>query len=174
MITALYSRLDRIGFAILPTLARFTFAAVLLWYYLRSGLSKFEGLSLSAGAYVQILPKAMEAVGYDSSQLSFASHVIVFAGSVTEIILPVLILIGLLTRPAAAAMIGFVIVQSVVDVVGHGLDAATIGAWFDRFSSALVLDQRAYWVLGLLILVFMGPGPLSVDRVIRQRTAART
>lgn len=173
MISSLYSRLDRLGFIVLPTLSRFVFAAVLWWYYVKSGLSKFEGLSLSAGAYVQILPKAMEAVGYDSSQLSFPSHVIVFAGSVTEIILPVLIVIGLLTRPAAVAMIGFVVVQSVVDVIGHGLDAATIGAWFDRFSSALVLDQRAFWVLGLSILVFMGPGPLSLDRLIAQRTAAR-
>ena len=62
-------------------------------------------------------------------------------------------------------MIGFVVVQSLTDIVGHGVDAATIGAWFDRASGALILDQRAFWVLVLLVRVFKGAGPLSLDRL---------
>ena len=62
-------------------------------------------------------------------------------------------------------MIGFVVVQSLTDIVGHGADAATIGAWFDRASGALILDQRAFWVLVLLVRVFKGAGPLSLDRL---------
>jgi putative oxidoreductase len=38
-------------------------------------------------------------------------------------------------------MIGFIIVQSLTDIFGHGADAATIGGWFDRASDALILDH---------------------------------
>ena len=41
-----------------------------------------------------------------------------------------------------------------------------LGAWFDRMSDALILDQRAFWVLCLLILVLKGAGAISVDRMI--------
>ena len=77
-----------------------------------------------------------------------------------------LIIIGLFTRLAAVGMIGFVVVQSLTDLFGHGGIAheGTLGAWFDRMSDALILDQRAFWVLCLLILVFKGAGTISVDR----------
>ena len=52
--------------ALLPILARFLFAAILLVYFWKSGLTKlgegFAGLfSPSLGAYAQIFPKAIEA-----------------------------------------------------------------------------------------------------------------
>ena len=81
--------------------------------------------------------------------------------------LPLLIVVGLLTRLAALGMIGFVIVQSATDIVGHGAWAnGTFGAWFDRASAALIADQRAFWLLALAILVLKGAGPLSLDRII--------
>lgn len=164
-------QLTRFGDVVLPTLARLIFAAVLLLYYWSSALTKlgdgFLGLFRpSSGAYVQIFPGAMEAVGYDVSQLGILHWAVVVAGTWAEFILPALIVLGLLTRLAAAGMIGFVVVQSVVDITGHGADAATIGAWFDRHASALILDQRAFWVFVLLYLVLRGAGPLSLDRVL--------
>jgi putative oxidoreductase len=63
-------------------------------------------------------------------------------------------------------MIGFVLVQSLTDIWGHG---AAAGAWFDRASDALSLDQRALWVLLLVVLVLKGAGPLSADRLLRPR-----
>jgi putative oxidoreductase len=65
-------------------------------------------------------------------------------------------------------MVGFVVVQSLTDVYGHGVDAETLGAWFDRSSGALILDQRALWVLLLAVLICKGAGPLSADRALRQ------
>lgn len=158
---------------LLTTLARFVFAAVLLPYYLNSALTKFDGFGLDANAYIQILPKAMENAGYDPSQLSFFNHLVVFAGSVGEIIFPLLLLIGLATRPAALAMIVFVLVQSMVDITGHGADATAIGAWFDRFPDALILDQRALWITVLCIPLMLGGGPISADRLL-YRWALRT
>lgn len=164
---------NRLGDAALPILARIVFAGVLLMYYWNSGLTKLgDGvwgvLQPSSGAYVQIFPKAMEAVGYDTSQLTVFHWAVVTGGTIAEFVLPVLIIIGLFTRLAAVGMIGFIVVQSLTDLYGHGGIAheGTLGAWFDRMSDALILDQRAFWVLCLMILVFKGAGPLSVDRLL--------
>lgn len=170
---AVFGRLDRQDW-ILPTLARFLFAAVLLFYYWNSGLTKLgDGLFgvfvPSTGAYAQIWPKVLEAVSYDTSQLSIFHWAVVFAGTVTEFILPALIVVGLLTRVASLGMIGFVVMQSLTDIHGHGADEKTIGAWFDRVSDAHIMDQRAFWVLLLLVLVIKGAGPLSVDRIFVAR-----
>jgi putative oxidoreductase len=165
--------INKAGDNILPLLARLVFAGVLLQYYWNSGLTKLgDGLlgflSPSSGAYVQIFPKAMEAVGYDTSQLTVFHWAVVVGGTVAEFVLPVLIVIGLLARLSALGMIGFIVVQSLTDLYGHGGIAheGTLGAWFDRMSDALILDQRAFWVLCLLILVFKGAGALSVDRLL--------
>jgi len=181
---AVYDRtanaLSRVGDGLLPLTSRFVFAAVLFMYYWNSGLTKlgdgfFGFLSPSSGAYVQIFPKAMEAAGYDSSQLSLFHTLVVLAGTWAEFILPILIVIGLLTRFAALGMIGFVVMQSLTDLYGHGGIAhdGTLGAWFDRMSDALILDQRSFWVLGLLILVFKGAGWLSVDGLLSGRRAGQ-
>lgn len=163
--------INRAGDEALPILARLVFAGVLLMYYWNSGLTKlgdgiFGFLSPSSGAYVQIFPKAMEAAGYDTSQLTIFHWAVVTGGTIAEFVLPVLIIIGLFTRLAAVGMIGFIVVQSLTDLYGHGGIAheGTLGAWFDRMSDALILDQRAFWVLCLLILVFKGAGTISVDR----------
>ncbi|PRY78273.1 putative oxidoreductase [Yoonia maritima] len=172
-ITRSVDQLNRLGDQALPLLARFVFAAVLLMYFWNSGLTKlgdgiFGFLSPSSGAYVQIFPRAMEAAGYDTSQLSFFHWAVVTAGTLAEFILPLLIVIGFLTRLAALGMIGFVVVQSLTDLFGHGGIAheGTLGAWFDRVPDGLILDQRAFWVLCLATLVFKGAGALSADRLL--------
>jgi putative oxidoreductase len=164
--------LDRADWA-LATVARFLFAALFLMYFWVSGLTKlgdgFFGIfSPSVGAYAQIFPRAMETVGYDSSQLSLFHTLVVVAGTWAEFILPFLIVIGFLTRLSALGMIGFVILQSLTDLFGHGAigEAATVGAWFDKIPDATIMDQRALWVFLLLVLVLKGAGPLSVDRLL--------
>lgn len=165
-----FHALSRSGDWVLPTLARGVFAAVLAGYFWASAATKFEGspFQLSTGAFAQIFPKSLEAVGYDASALALPLHLVVLAGAWAEVILPLLLLIGLLTRLAALGMIGFVLVQSLTDVFGHMADRATIGAWFDRSSEALILDQRALWMLLFAILVLKGAGPLSVDRMLHR------
>lgn len=170
---ALYDRLtahlDRNATFVLPTLARLVFAGTLLMYFWKSGMTKlgdgvFGFLSPSTGAYAQIFPKAFETVGYDPSQLSMFHWAVVVAGTWAEFILPLLIVLGLLTRIAAIGMIGFVVVQSLTDIFGHG---AELGTWFNTAAGELIADQRAFWLVTLLILVFKGAGPLSLDRVFR-------
>ena len=156
---------------LVPTVARLVFAGVLLGYFWGSAYTKlgeglFGFLNLSVGAYAQIFPLAMERVGYDPSALSFLHTLVAIAGTWSEFVLPFLVVVGLLTRLSALGMIGFVLVLSYVDIVGHHADAKTVGAWFDRASDSLIVDQRAFWVLLLVVLVLRGAGPISLDRFL--------
>lgn len=170
----LLTRLDALADPLLPTLARFAFAAILAVYFWASALTKTGDGLLGAfrpalGAYAQIFPRAMEAAGYDVSQLGTFHWAVVVAGTLAEFLLPALIVLGLATRVAALGMIGFVLVQSATDIVGHMADASTIGAWFDRLPHGMILDQRLLWTFVLLTLVLKGPGPLSLDRLLAPR-----
>lgn len=171
---AIFSRVEAMAPAVLPTLARLVFAGTLLIYFWNSAKTKlgdgiFGFLSPSTGAYAQIFPQKAEAVLYDPAQFSLFEKLVILAGTWAEFILPLLIVIGLLTRLASLGMIGFVIVQSLTDVYGHHADAATIGAWFDAASDSLIMDQRAFWIFVLIYLVMRGAGPLSLDRVLAPR-----
>ncbi|MEM9048464.1 MAG: DoxX family protein [Pseudomonadota bacterium] len=166
------ARLDILATPVLTSLARFVFAAVLLLYFWSAGVTKLgDGLAgliePSLGAYAQIFPKAMEAVSYDVTQLSEFHRAVVLAGTWAEFILPALLVLGLFTRLAALGMIVFVIVQSITDLFGHGAIAQpeTVGAWFDRISDSVILDQRAFWMLLFALLLLKGGGPLSLDRL---------
>lgn len=183
---ALVARLDATAPALLPTLARFVFAATLLLYYWNSGLTKLGDagigglLSPTFNAFAQIFPRGAEAAGYDIGQATLFQKAAILAGTWAEFVLPLLILLGLFTRLAALGMIGFVVLQSLTDLFGHGGlgDPATLGAWFDRAPDGIILDQRAFWVFLLLVLVLKGGGPLSVDRLVAgsqpRPSAART
>ena len=161
--------LDKIGDWALPSLARLVFAAVLLRYFWTSALTKLDGpLGVTDGGYGQIFPRAFDAVGFDSSALGSFHYLVVLFGAWAEILLPLAIVIGLFTRLAALGMIGFIVVQSLTDIFGHMVGPETIGAWFDAASGDLILDQRAFWLLALLILLAKGAGPLSADRALRQ------
>ncbi|MGI9509111.1 MAG: DoxX family protein [Geminicoccaceae bacterium] len=155
--------------------ARLVFAAVLFFYFFNSAMTKIgEGtlgfLTVTDNAYFQILPTVVEQYEFDASQIPFFPYqLIVMAGTYAEIILPTLIVIGLFTRIAALGMIGFVAVQSYVDIAFHGADEKTIGAWFDRLSDATILDQRALWIFLLFYLVIRGAGAISLDQLLGGR-----
>nr|WP_306268288.1 DoxX family protein [Pararhizobium sp. IMCC3301] len=151
--------------------ARLVFAATLLIYFWKSAATKlgdgvFGFLSPSDGAYIQIFPKAFESAGYASSALGAHHQLIAILGMWAEFILPALIVAGLFTRLASLAFIGFVAVMTFVDIFGHAVDPATIGAWFDGNPSSLISDQRVLWVFLLLVLVIKGGGTLSLDQLL--------
>lgn len=156
--------LDRIAPMLLPTLARLAFFATLFWYYWNSAVLKLGDGGLSslfapnANMFGQMLPKAAEAVLWDISQATLIQKAIMLLGTWGEFILPVLVVIGLFTRFAALGMIGFIAVQTLVDVTGHG---AALGTLFDTAYG--LADERLLWVFVMLVLVVRGAGPISVD-----------
>ena len=80
-------------------------------------------------------------------------------------LIPLCLVVGLATRPAALAMMVFIAVMSLVDVHGHG---AVPGALFDGDPSGVIADQRLFWFLLLMIPLVHGGGPLSLDHPIRR------
>lgn len=173
---AMFLWLERTVDSWLPgLLARFVFAGVLFLYFWNSALTKigdgvFGFFSISSGAYFQILPAVVERFGYDASAVPFIPYgLIVMVGTYGEFLMPVLIVIGLFTRIAALAMIIFIIIQSYVDIVFHGLDVQSIGALFDRFQNGVIMDQRLLWIFPLIYLVLRGPGLISLDALLGRR-----
>lgn len=170
----LSSGLDRAALLLLPLAARLVFSGVLLVYFWASGITKlgpgpFGFLTPSDGAYIQIFPRLVESFGYDFSQFGVYHWAVVTAGTVAEFLLPLLLLVGLFTRLAALGMIGFVIVQSATDILGHGVGGEHLGAWFDRAAGALILDQRSLWVFLLSVPLLMGGGRFALDRLLETR-----
>lgn len=159
--------------------ARLIFSSALLVFFLNAAATKTgtgfpDFLVPSASAYIQILPSVMEAYGYDETAIPFLPYgLIVYAGTYAEFLLPLMILVGLFTRVVSLAMIGFIAVLSFVDIQFHQVDAATIGALFDRVQDAAILDQRLLWLFPLIYLVLRGPGLLSADAVLGRLFASR-
>ncbi len=157
--------------------ARFVFAGVLLVYYWNSAMTKlgsgFPAMFVPGdGAYFQILPPVMEAYNYDASAIPvFPYGLIVFAGTYAEVLLPLLVTLGLFTRLAALGMIGFIAVQTFVDIVYLGVEPETIGALFDGQPGAAIADQRTLWVFVLLYLVVKGAGAVSFDGFLARLVA---
>ena len=113
----------------------------------------------------------MEAFGYDPSQFGLFRYLVVLMGVLSEFLIPLMITIGLLTRYAALGMIAFIAVQTATDLFGHGVleDPTTLGKWFDRSSSSVIMDQRLLWLFVLFYLVRHGGGVLSLDQWLSSR-----
>jgi putative oxidoreductase len=155
---------------LIPTLARVVFAGTLLIYFWNSGLTKWGSgpFSPDLGAYIQILPRAFEAVGYDPSA----------------------------TRPHGHAHRAFRHLGGVHPARAHrpGPIHPDRGARHDRLRRRpelgrhprprrrpppsglvqqhpgdVIVDQRAFWIFLLLVLVLRGGGPLSLDAILSGR-----
>jgi putative oxidoreductase len=76
-----------------------------------------------------------------------------YMGTAAELILPVFIALGLLSRPMAAILFVF----NIIAVVSYPV------LWAQGF-----FDHQL-WGLMILIVIVWGPGPLSVDKLIRNK-----
>ena len=153
---------------LLPLLARLVFAATLLPFFINSAWTKIGSTPLlpSIGAYAQILPQKAAALNYNPAAFSWLDWLIVMAGTYGEIILPILIVIGLMTRLAALGMIGFIFVMTFVDINGHNVMA---GLLFDRHINS-VIDHRMFWIFLLVVIAGYGAGRLSGDHLLFRKT----
>lgn len=159
--------------------ARFVFAAVLWLYFLNSARTKVgDGIlgffTIRDNAYYQIAMPAVDAAGGDVSQVAFLPWgLMVFMGTYGEFILPLLVVFGLFARIAALGMIVFIGVQTLVDVTVHQVGPETIGALFDRFPDAVIMDQRLLWLFPLVYVAVKGAGAVSLDALAARLWARR-
>ncbi|TFH91313.1 MULTISPECIES: DoxX family protein [Vibrio] len=114
------------------------------WVFFNSGLTKIatwdSTLYLFEYEYqVPILPWQLAA----------------YMGTAAELILPVFVAFGLLTRPMAAILFVF----NIIAVVSYPV------LWEQGF-----FDHQL-WGLMILIVVVWGPGPFSIDKLLRAKFA---
>lgn len=148
--------------------ARIVFAGTMLVHFLDSAATKVGGgiegfFELSTGAYVQVLPQRMAAVGGDPAALAQWERLLVQIATYAEFFLPLFIVIGWFTRLASLGMIVFVAAMTWVAVTGHGVTDAELGGWFDGEINAPIWDVRALWMFVLAFLFVKGPGAVSLD-----------
>ncbi|WP_394146274.1 DoxX family protein [Vibrio atypicus] len=135
------SVIDKAQFAFVPLLLLFCRLWV-AWVFFNSGLTKISTwdstLFLFEYEYqVPLLPWQLAA----------------YMGTAAELILPVFVAIGLLTRPMSAILFVF----NIIAVVSYPV------LWDKGFY------DHQLWGLMLLIVVVWGPGPLSADKLIRNK-----
>ena len=86
------------------------------------------------------------------------SNIAALAGTATELTVPVLLALGLASRPAALVLFVF----NIVAVVSYpGLSESG-------------MRDHVYWGLMMLVTLFHGPGKLSLDAWIERRIGGRT
>jgi putative oxidoreductase len=147
-LVSLYRRAGQRAAQLLPPgllllVARFGIAAV----FFQSGRTKVEGLLTITDATYELF-RTDYALPFMNPAL--AAHVSTYS----EHLFPVLLVLGLLTRPAALALLAM---TSVIEIFVYP------DAWPTHLS----------WAGLLLPLIAMGAGPLSLDRLLRIEPASR-
>jgi putative oxidoreductase len=131
---SLYDWLDRFPYTVLAIPLRLAVATV-FW---NSGMTKLASwdttIALFADDYkVPLLPPEIAA----------------YFGTTIELTTPVLLVLGLLTRPAAAVLLGMT-------------------AFIEVFVYPQAWPTHIQWAAMLLVLLFRGPGTLSIDFALQE------
>ncbi|MGB6308117.1 MAG: DoxX family protein [Steroidobacteraceae bacterium] len=147
-LVSLYRRAGQLASRLLPPallllVGRCGIAAV----FFQSGRTKVEGLLAITDATYQLF-RTDYALPFMNPVV--AAHVATYS----EHLFPILLVLGLLTRPAALALLGM---TSVIEIFVYP------DAWPTHLS----------WAGLLLPLIALGAGPLSLDRLLRIERASR-
>ncbi len=140
---AVTPRLEKIGYVAAPPVLRIALALP----FFRSGLTRWDGfLSLSAGTI--FLFQEQFKLHIFGALYSFPAPVLsAFIVGIAEIVLPVLLVLGFMTRFTAA---GLLVMTGVIQLVYPD-------GW---------VNFHLYWAAIGLAIIALGPGGLSVDDLI--------
>lgn len=149
LVEAIAAGIGRVGIAAAPPVLRIALALP----FLRSGLTRWDGfLTLSVGT--QYLFEEQFKLNIFGNLYGFpAPDTVAYLVALAEIILPILLLAGFATRLAALALL---VMTGVIQLV-----------FPDGWS-----NFHLYWAAIALAIMALGPGPLSLDRLLRKGKAA--
>ena len=119
------------------------------WQFFKAGLVKVSDWSVTLSLFqdeymVPVIPPELAA----------------WLGAAGELTLPVLLLLGIFTRPAALALFGV----NVMAVISYPL--------LFNLECPAAINSHFYWGILLLVLVSFGPGKLSLDQWLSKRGKA--
>ena len=149
----IFRRIYRILSSMDPLLASaspilsFSFRVYVAWQFLKSGLLKI-------GSWESTLYLFRHE--YDVPLLD--SEIAAIVGTASELVLPLILIVGLLTRMTGLALFAF----NVVAVISYSHVLAAPG-------NAAALGSHILWGALLLVPIFYGGERLSLDHLIRQR-----
>ena len=121
--------------------------------FFRSGLTKWDGLSLSPAA-VFLFEQEFKLHVFGRTYDLPAPGTLAFLAGAAEIVLPVLLILGLATRLSALALLGMTAVIQLVVPEGWA-------------------NFHLPWAALAVAIVALGPGPLSLDHVIKHQFMSR-
>jgi putative oxidoreductase len=139
-LSRLYGWLDRVPYTLLAIPLRLASATV-FW---NSGLTKLASWDTTIALFTD-----------DYTVPLLPPEVAAYMGTSVELSTPVLLVLGLLTRPAAAVLLGM---TSVIEIFVYPL------AW----------PTHIQWAAMLLVLLCRGPGNLSLDFLLQRRFGGST
>lgn len=116
------------------------------WQFFKSGLTKISDWSTTLALFrdeyqVPVLPPELAAL----------------IGTIGELALPVLLLLGLLSRPAALGLF----CVNLIAVISY--------PQLFKFECPAAINDHFYWGLLLLVLVAIGPGRASLDALLARK-----
>ena len=132
------------GLALFTPLLDFGIRLLVASVFFKAGLTKIASWSTTLTLFE-----------YEYAVPFLPPEIAAYLGTAAELTLPVLLVLGLATRPAALALFVF----NIVAVISYP-DLGEVG-----------LKDHQYWGLLLLVTLFHGPGKLSLDHLIRRRFA---
>jgi putative oxidoreductase len=154
------------------TLARLGFAAVLLPWFVIGGLSKIAGLTLSVGPPAGVWPLSLAFlpdVMAEGAAPTLGQHAFVLSMTLSELVLPLMVVAGLGGWISAALLIVHVWIAS----LATGRLMAT-GSLFDASPFDPGPDQVVLWTLVLLPVAVQGAGPISIDGLLARLRNGRS
>ncbi len=116
-------------------------------YFFKAGLTKIQSWDTTLMLFE-----------YEYAVPILAPKVAAYVGTAAELILPVLVALGLAGRASAFAL-------SVFNVVA----VIACSSFLFGDEGAAGLQQHIYWGVVLLVIVFHGPGKLSLDHLLARR-----
>jgi putative oxidoreductase len=116
------------------------------WQFFKAGMVKISDWSATLALFhdeykVPVLPPDLAA----------------YMGATGELVLPLLLFVGLVSRPAAAALL-FVNVMAVLSY-----------PQLFAFECPAAINDHLYWGILLVVLVMFGPGKFSLDAWLKRR-----
>ncbi|KFG97646.1 DoxX [Burkholderia paludis] len=120
--------------------------------FFRSGLTRWDGFLSISGGTLYLFENQFKLHVFGAAIGLPAPDALAFVVAVAEIVLPALLVVGLATRFAA---LGLLAMTGVIQLVFPD-------GW---------ANFHLYWASLAVAILALGPGPLSLDRLVDRRTA---